>query len=138
MTFVANIVHSFVSDTLVDPLQHVDVFIDVNVGGPPMSDSKEDLAEYDLRDLGLSARVQQPFVVEFGFNLGLTVDGEEDLIDSLHEEGVLFLRDCVLGRVLLWHRPQQLPVNCCHLLPTGVVQDLLLFGFENSCEELEL
>lgn len=93
MTFVANIVHSFVSDTLVDPLQHVDVFIDVNVGGPPMSDSKEDLAEYDLRDLGLSARVQQPFVVEFGFNLGLTVDGEENLKDSLHEEGVLFLRD---------------------------------------------
>jgi hypothetical protein len=55
LTFVADIVHSFVSDTLVDPLQHVDIFIDVDVGRPPMSDSKEDLAEDDLRDLGLSA-----------------------------------------------------------------------------------
>jgi hypothetical protein len=77
-------------------------------------------------------------MVKFRFDLALTVDGEEDLVDSLHEESVLFLRDCVLCGVLLWHGPQQLPVNCCHLLPTRMVDNLLLFDFENSCEELEL
>jgi hypothetical protein len=77
-------------------------------------------------------------VVKFRFNLVLTVNGEKNLVDSLHQESVLLLRNCVLGGILLLHCSQQLPVNCRDLFPSGMVDDLLLLNFENSCEELEL
>ena len=75
---------------------------------------------------------------EFGVDLTLAVERQKYFVNSLHQEVVLLLRDGVPRGVLLGHGPQQLPVNGCDMLPTGVVHYLLLLHLENGRVESEI
>lgn len=70
-----------------------------------MCNSEKQFGEQMKGKLGLVCTVHEPLLLDLGVHLTLFVEGEEHLIDSLHQSFVLLLRNGYFGKVTLFISP---------------------------------